>query len=133
MLGEWLKTGDSYYRDEEGYYWYCGRTDDMLKVAGRWVSPVQIENILLEHPAVLEAAVIGTADPDGLIKPETFIVLKEGHRASDSLKEEIQSLIKAKLVPYKQPRWIVFVENLPKSAAGKIQRYRLREAKKVLS
>lgn len=126
MLGEWLKTGDTYYRDEEGYYWYCGRSDDMLKVGGMWVSPIEIENTLLEHPSVLEAAVTGHADQDGLIKPKAYVVLKGEYQQSDHLREELQSLVKNRLAPYKYPRWIEFVEDLPKTVTGKIQRFRLR-------
>jgi benzoate-CoA ligase family protein len=126
MLGEWLKTGDTYYRDEEGYYWYCGRSDDMLKVGGLWVSPIEIENALLEHPSVLEAAVVGQADHDGLTKPKAYVLLKSEYRPSDQLKDELQSLVKSKLAPYKYPRWIDFVEELPKTVTGKIQRFRLR-------
>jgi len=126
MLGEWLKTGDTYYRDEEGYYWYCGRSDDMLKVGGLWVSPIEIENTLLEHASVLEAAVVGHPDHDGLIKPKAYVLLKSEYRPSDQLKEELQSLVKNKLAPYKYPRWIEFVEDLPKTVTGKIQRFRLR-------
>jgi len=126
MLGEWLKTGDTYYRDEEGYYWYCGRSDDMLKVGGLWVSPIEIENALLEHPSVLEAAVVGQADHDGLTKPKAYVLLKSEYQPSDQLKDELQSLVKSKLAPYKYPRWIDFVEELPKTVTGKIQRFRLR-------
>ncbi|HEV8344442.1 MAG TPA: benzoate-CoA ligase family protein [Candidatus Binatia bacterium] len=126
MLGEWLKTGDTYYRDEEGYYWYCGRSDDMLKVGGLWVSPIEIENTLLEHPSVLEAAVAGQPDHDGLTKPKAYVLLKSEYRPSDQLKDELQSLVKSKLAPYKYPRWIDFVEELPKTVTGKIQRFRLR-------
>lgn len=126
MQGEWLKTGDTYYRDEEGYYWYCGRSDDMLKVGGMWVSPIEIENTLLEHASVLEAAVIGQADEHGLIKPRAYVTLKGGYRPSGHLREELQSLVKSKLAPYKYPRWIDFVDELPKTVTGKIQRFRLR-------
>lgn len=126
MLGEWLKTGDTYYRDEEGFYWYCGRSDDMLKVGGMWVSPIEIENTLLEHCSVLEAAVTGHADQDGLTKPKAYVVLKGEYRPSDKLREELQSLVKSRLAPYKYPRWIEFVEDLPKTVTGKIQRFRLR-------
>ena len=129
MLGEWLKTGDTYYRDEEGYYWYCGRSDDMFKVGGMWVSPIEIENTLLEHPAVLEAAITGQADKDGLIKPRAYLVLKNEFQPSDQLKEELQSLVKNKLAPYKYPRWVDFVDDLPKTVTGKIQRFKLRSAK----
>jgi benzoate-CoA ligase len=126
MLGEWLKTGDTYYRDEEGYYWYCGRSDDMLKVGGMWVSPIEIENTLLEHASVLEAAVVGHPDHDGLIKPKAYVLLKGEYRPSDQLREELQSLVKNKLAPYKYPRWVDFVDELPKTVTGKIQRFRLR-------
>jgi benzoate-CoA ligase len=129
MLGEWLRTGDTYYKDEEGYYWYCGRSDDMLKVGGMWVSPIEIENALLEHPAVLEAAVTGQADHDGLVKPKAYVLLKGEHRASEELKLELQNLVKNKLAPYKYPRWIEFVDDLPKTVTGKIQRFKLRVGK----
>lgn len=126
MLGEWLKTGDTYYRDEEGYYWYCGRSDDMMKVGGMWVSPIEIENTILEHPAVLEAAVAAEKDQDGLIKPKAYVVLKAEYQPGEKLKEELQSLVKNKLAPYKYPRWVEFVPDLPKTVTGKIQRFRLR-------
>jgi benzoate-CoA ligase family protein len=126
MRGEWLKTGDTYYRDAEGYYWYCGRSDDMLKVGGLWVSPIEIENTLMEHPAILEAAVIGDQDSDGLIKPKAYVLLKSEFKASDQLKNELQTYVKNKLAPYKYPRWVEFVEDLPKTVTGKIQRFRLR-------
>jgi benzoate-CoA ligase len=129
MLGEWLKTGDTYYRDEEGYYWYCGRSDDMLKVGGMWVSPIEVENTLLEHPSVLEAAVTAHADVDGLIKPKASVVLKSDYQASQALREELQALVKVRLIAYKYPRWIEFVDELPKTVTGKIQRFRLRTGK----
>ncbi len=126
MQGEWLKTGDTYYSDEEGYYWYCGRSDDMLKVGGMWVSPIEIENTLLEHPSVLEAAVIGDQDADGLIKPKAYVLLKSEFKPCDDLRSELQTHVKTKLAPYKYPRWVEFVEDLPKTVTGKIQRFRLR-------
>ncbi len=126
MLGGWLKTGDTYYRDKEGYYWYCGRSDDMLKVGGMWVSPIEIENVLLEHPSVLEAAVTGQADHDGLTKPKAYVLLKSEYRPGEQLKEDLQNLVKNKLAPYKYPRWIEFVDDLPKTVTGKIQRFKLR-------
>jgi benzoate-CoA ligase family protein len=126
MQGEWLKTGDTYYRDADGYYWYCGRSDDMLKVGGLWVSPIEIENTLMEHPAVLEAAVIGSQDADGLIKPKAYVLLKGEFKASAQLQTELQSHVKSKLAPYKYPRWVEFVDDLPKTVTGKIQRFRLR-------
>jgi benzoate-CoA ligase len=126
MQGEWLKTGDTYYRDAQGYYWYCGRSDDMMKVGGLWVSPIEIENTLMEHPAVLESGVIGNTDGDGLIKPKAFVLLKSEFSASAELKVELQNHVKSKLAPYKYPRWIEFVDDLPKTVTGKIQRFRLR-------
>ncbi|MBI4524594.1 MAG: benzoate-CoA ligase family protein [Deltaproteobacteria bacterium] len=129
MQGEWLRTGDTYYRDEESYYWYCGRSDDMLKVGGVWVSPIEIENTLMEHPAVLEVAVVGEADRDGLIKPKAYVVPKSEYQPTDELRRDLQSLVKTTLAPYKYPRTIDFVEDLPKTVTGKIQRFRLRGGK----
>jgi benzoate-CoA ligase family protein len=126
MQGEWLKTGDTYYRDAEGYYWYCGRSDDMMKVGGLWVSPIEIENTLMEHPAVLESGVIGDTDADGLLKPKAYVLLKPEFEPSDGLRLELQTHVKTKLAPYKYPRWIEFVDDLPKTVTGKIQRFRLR-------
>jgi benzoate-CoA ligase family protein len=126
MQGEWLKTGDTYYCDEEGYYWYCGRSDDMMKVGGLWVSPIEIENALMEHPAVLESAVIGDTDADGLLKPKAFVMLKNEFKPSNELRAELQNHVKNKLAPYKYPRWVEFVDDLPKTVTGKIQRFRLR-------
>ena len=122
----WLNTGDTYYRDGDGYFVYCGRSDDMLKVGGIWCSPVEIEGRLIEHPRVLEAAVVGRADADDLIKPEAFVVLKESGDASDDLADELLEHCKSGLARYKYPRWVNFVEDLPKTATGKVQRYRLR-------
>ena len=130
MLGEWLKTGDTYYRDGKGYYWYCGRSDDMLKVGGMWVSPIEVENTLLEHGAPLEVGVAAETDGDGLVKPKAYVVLKDKDQASDRLREELQAFVKSKLAPYKYPRWLEFVEELPKTVTGKIQRYKLREKTK---
>ena len=126
--GEWLRTGDTYYVDEAGCYVCCGRADDMLKVGGIWVSPVEIEARLAAHPAVLEAAVVGRADDDGLVKPEAWVVLAEGHEAGERLSAALVAHCKEGLAPYKYPRWLRYVEDLPKTATGKIQRYRLREA-----
>lgn len=125
--GEWLNTGDKYYKDADGYFWNVGRSDDMLKVGGIWVSPLEVENTLLEHPAVLECAVIGATDADSLVKPKAYIVLKPTWEAAAELKIDIQQFIKAKIAPYKYPRWIEFAEELPKTATGKIKRYVLRE------
>ena len=98
----------------------------MLKVGGLWVSPVEIENTLMEHPSVLEAAVIGDQDTDGLIKPKAYVLLKSEFKATDELRIELQSQVKSKLAPYKYPRWVEFVDDLPKTVTGKIQRFRLR-------
>lgn len=127
MVGEWLNSGDKYYQDEDGYWWPVGRSDDMLKVGGIWVSPLEVEGTLVEHSAVLETAVVGKADEAGLIKPMAFIVLKEGYQPSDNLAQELQQYVKNKIAPYKYPRWIKFVDALPKTATGKLQRYRLRQ------
>jgi benzoate-CoA ligase family protein len=126
LLGHWIQTGDKYYRDPDGYFWYCGRSDDMLKVGGIWVSPVEVEATLIAHPAVLEAAVVGKEDDDRLVKPKAFVVLKDPARASPTLAEELQAFVKERIAPYKYPRWIEFVPDLPKTATGKIQRFRLR-------
>lgn len=127
MLGEWLNTGDMYYQDDEGYYVNAGRGDDMFKVGGLWCSPFEIEGRLAEHPKILEAAVVGREDEDGLIKPEAHIVLNNPEDASDSLDDELREHCRAGLDHYKYPRWFNFVEDLPKTATGKIQRFRLRE------
>jgi len=126
LRGDWLLTGDKYYQDEDGYYWYCGRSDDMLKVGGIWVSPVEVEATIIAHPAVLESAVVGQEAEDGLVKAKAYVVLKEPARASAELAAELQAFVKAKIAPYKTPRWIEFVDGLPKTATGKIQRFRLR-------
>ncbi len=127
LRGDWIVTGDKYTVDEDGYFWYCGRADDMLKVGGIWVSPVEIENTLVAHPAVLEAAVIGKADGDGLVKPKAFVVPRDPAAAGAALIPELQSFVKERIAPYKYPRWIEFVPELPKTATGKLQRFRLRE------
>lgn len=127
MRGEWFVSGDKYRRDEAGHYWYSGRSDDMLKVGGIWVSPVEVENTLIEHPAVLEAGVVGRDDDDGLVKPKAFVVLAEGHEGSDALAEELTDFVREKIAAYKRPRWYEFIDGLPKTATGKIQRFKLRE------
>ncbi len=126
MIGDWLNTGDRYYQDEDGYYHYCGRNDDMLKVGGIWCSPIEIEAKLVEHSAVLEAAVIGRADEAGLIKPEAHIVLQQASTQTQQLADDLRQHCKSGLAPYKYPRWFKFVDTLPKTATGKIQRYLLR-------
>ena len=127
--GEWTHTGDTYIRDADGYYRYCGRSDDMLKVGGIWVSPFEVEEALIAHPAVLEAAVVGHEDQDRLVKPRAFIVLQEGAKAEDKavLRETLQTHVKDRIGVWKYPRWVEFVDTLPKTATGKIQRYKLRE------
>ncbi|HSQ64504.1 MAG TPA: benzoate-CoA ligase family protein, partial [Polyangiaceae bacterium] len=124
--GPWTRTGDRYVRDGEGYYTYSGRADDMLKVGGIWVSPFEVESALASHEAVLEAAVVGHADGDGLVKPKAFVVLKDPSRVGAPLEAELKAHVKSKLAPYKYPRWIEFLSELPKTATGKIQRFRLR-------
>src|SRR2546425_1592012 len=126
LFGSWIQTGDKYYQDEDGYFWYSGRADDMLKVGGIWVSPIEVEATLVRHPAVLEAAVVGAEDTDRLVKPEAFVVLKESGKASEELANELKAFVKDKIAPYKYPRWIEFVSELPKTATGKIQRFKLR-------
>jgi len=128
MLGEWLKTGDMFYQDGDAYFYFCGRSDDMLKVGGMWVAPAEVEACLVEHPAVLEAAVIGDEDTDGLTRPRAFCVLKAGAVAGEPLAVELRELVKHRLAGYKAPRWVEFVADLPKTPTGKIQRFRLRAA-----
>ncbi len=127
FVGEWTHTGDKFFRDAEGYYHYCGRTDDMFKVSGMWVSPFEVEAALASHEAVLEAAVIGKEDTDGLIKPKAFIVLRNGYAANEGLIETLRVHVKACAGPWKYPRWIDFRPDLPRTATGKIQRFKLRE------
>ena len=124
--GRWTVTGDKYLMDEGGYYIYGGRSDDMLKVGGIYVSPFEVEGALLAHGSVLEAAVVGHPDLDGLIKPKAFIVLIEGAQASDELADDLKALVRESLAEYKYPRWVEFVDDLPKTATGKIQRFKLR-------
>jgi len=126
LFGSWIQTGDQYYQDADGYFWYCGRADDMLKVGGIWVSPVEVEATLVRHPAVLEAAVVGREDSDRLVKPQAFVVLKEAVVDTAALADELKGFVKDKIAPYKYPRWIEFVGELPKTATGKIQRFKLR-------
>jgi benzoate-CoA ligase len=126
LHGHWIQTGDKYWQDPDGYLWYAGRADDMLKVGGIWVSPVEVENTLVKHPAVLEAAVVGREDSDRLVKPQAFVVLKDPAGAGAGLADELKAFVKDKIAPYKYPRWIEFVTDLPKTGTGKIQRYKLR-------
>lgn len=131
MVDGWLDTGDTYRQDADGYYVYCGRNDDMLKVGGIWCSPFELEAKLAEHPRVLEAAVVGRADADNLIKPEAWIVLKNPDADTTEIERELVQHCKTRLAPYKYPRWFNFVAELPKTATGKIQRFKLRVANRV--
>jgi len=128
IVDGWVHTGDTYFQDEDGYFVCCGRSDDMMKVGGIWCSPVEIEARLIEHPQVLEAAIVGRPDADELIKPEAHIVLNTAADASDALAADLLAHCKSGLAPYKYPRWFNFVDALPKTATGKIQRYKLRAA-----
>jgi 4-hydroxybenzoate-CoA ligase len=127
FAGEWTYTGDKYIREPDGFYRYCGRTDDMFKTGGIWVSPFEVEGALASHEAVLEAAVVGRADGDGLMKPRAFVVLKDGFAAAPALTRDLQDFVKASIGPWKYPRWIEYCEDLPKTATGKIQRFKLRQ------
>jgi len=127
FLGEWIDTHDKFSVDDDGYYWYAGRTDDMMKVSGMAVWPTDVEAVLQEHPAVLESGIAAAADAEGLIKPYAYIVLKDGHDPSDALAKELQGFVKSKMAKYKYPRWVEFVQALPKTATGKIKRFKLRE------
>jgi 4-hydroxybenzoate-CoA ligase len=128
--GHWTRTGDKYIRDAEGRYTFCGRSDDMFKVSGIWVSPFEVESALITHPAVLEAAVVPEADPEGLLKPKAFVVLRADAR-TDGLHDALKEHVKRKIGPWKYPRWIDVVDSLPKTATGKIQRFKLREGEKA--
>lgn len=127
FLGEWMRTGDKYSYDADGWYSYAGRSDDMLKVGGIYVSPMEVEAALACHDAVLEVAVVGAADADDLIKPRAHVVLKAGYMASLEMEVSLKNHVKTRLAPYKYPRWIKFMEELPKTATGKIQRFHLRD------
>ncbi|MGO9037200.1 MAG: benzoate-CoA ligase family protein, partial [Steroidobacteraceae bacterium] len=126
FLGSWTRTGDRFRVDANGDYVFAGRADDMLKVGGIYVSPIEVESALVAHPAVHEAAVAGREDADRLIKPAAYVVLAGGFTASEDLAAELKGFVKSRLAPYKYPRWIEFVAELPKTATGKIQRYKLR-------
>ena len=126
FLGEWTRSGDKYIEDKDGYFVYCGRRDDMLKVGGVYVAPFEVEGALLSHPDVLEAAVVGWPDADALIKPKAFVVLKSPDKAGEALKLALQDHCREKLAAFKYPRWLEFRAELPKTATGKIQRFKLR-------
>jgi benzoate-CoA ligase len=127
FVGEWTRTGDKYRQNPSGDLVYCGRADDMIKVGGIWVSPIEVESVLAGHEAVLEAVVVGAPDEDGLLKPKAFVVVKPGIPADGDLRQELKDFVKGKLAPYKYPRWVQFVKELPKTATGKVQRFRLRD------
>jgi len=128
FAGDWCTTGDQFHVDAAGYYWYHGRTDEMLKVSGIYVAPAEIENCLLQHEAVQECAVIGHDEGDYLVKPKAFVVLRPQVGASEELAQEIKDFVKSRLALYKYPRWIEFVSSLPKNDRGKIDRKRLKAA-----
>jgi benzoate-CoA ligase len=125
--GHWIRTGDKYWQDDDGFFWYAGRSDDMLKVGGLWVSPVEVESAMLEHANVLECAVIGRVDGDGLTKPAAYVVPGAEATASPELAQDLVQFVRSRLAEYKRPRWIEFVADLPRTATGKIQRFKLRE------
>ncbi|WP_435230748.1 benzoate-CoA ligase family protein [Pseudopelagicola sp. nBUS_20] len=126
FAGEWTRTGDKYIRDEKGYYHYCGRTDDMFKVAGRWVSPFEVEQAIVSHASVIEAAVVASEDDEGLVKPKAFVVFRDACDAAGVF-EDLKAHVKTEIGVWKYPRWVEAVEELPKTATGKIQRFKLRE------
>jgi benzoate-CoA ligase len=126
FLGDWVRSGDKYVKDADGYYTYAGRSDDMLKVSGQYVSPIEVESALVAHPAVLECAVVGRPDSEGLTKTVAYVVLRAGEVPSEALCAELKAFVKGRLAPHKYPRDILFVEDLPKTATGKIQRFKLR-------
>ncbi|HTA24263.1 MAG TPA: benzoate-CoA ligase family protein [Terriglobales bacterium] len=125
--GDWFRTGDKYQQDEEGYFWYAGRADDMFKVNGRWLSPTEVESALIAHPAVREAAVVAREDEHGLIKPAACVVVNPDVKADDALANDLQDWVTQRIGAYKRPRWISFLSDLPKTATGKVQRFKLRE------
>jgi len=124
--GEWFDTGDKFYRDSDGFYWYVGRADDIFKAGGIWVSPLEVEGVLLEHEAVNECAVIGAPDAEGLEKPMAFVVPNPGYTPSSELEGELKQFVRDRMAHYKCPRWFRFTDELPRTATGKVQRYKLR-------
>ncbi len=125
--GHWFRTGDKYYQDEEGYFWYAGRANDLFKVNGRWLSPAEVESALIAHPAIREAAVVARDDESGLTKSAAYVVVNDEFTASDQLTRELQDWVAERIGAYKRPRWIEFLPELPKTATGKLQRFKLRE------
>jgi benzoate-CoA ligase family protein len=127
FVDQWFRTGDKYRQDEDGFFWYAGRSDDLFKVHGLWLSPAEVESALIAHPAVLEAAVVARDDEAGLAKPAAYLVLKAQFPASDQLASDLQNFVAGRIGGYKRPRWIQFLPELPKTATGKLQRFKLRE------
>ena len=125
--GAWFRTGDKYYQDEGGYFWYAGRSDDLFKVNGRWLSPAEVESALIAHPAVQEAAVVARDDESGLTKPAAYVVISPDSQPGDALRGELAEWVAQKIGAYKRPRWIEFLPELPKTATGKLQRFKLRQ------
>ncbi|MHA1833391.1 MAG: benzoate-CoA ligase family protein, partial [Candidatus Baldrarchaeia archaeon] len=132
FIGWWLSTGDIYLKDEEGYFTYQGRADDMIRSGGVWVSPVEVEETLKEHPAVTDAAAIPGKTREGLLRVKALVVLAEGYEPSEDLKEELKGFVKSKIAPYKKPTWIEFVNDLPRTSTGKLMRYKLRKREERL-
>ena len=127
FVGHWFRTGDKYYQDPDGYFWYAGRADDVFKVNGRWVSPTEVESALIAHPAVREAAVVARDDESGLTKPAAYVVANAELVPGEQLARDLQEWVAGRIGSYKRPRWIEFVADLPKTATGKLQRFKLRE------
>lgn len=126
IKGEWFDTGDKFYQDEEGFYWFMGRKDDLIKAGGIWLSPMEVEDVLMRHPSVVECAVVGALDENNLEKPAAFVVLNEGYEPTSELERELKEFVRSKIAHYKCPRWIHFLKELPRTASGKIQRYKLK-------
>jgi benzoate-CoA ligase len=124
--GEWFNTGDKFYKDPDGFYWYVGRADDIFKAGGIWVSPLEVEGVMLEHPAVYRCAVTGAPDSAGLEKPVAFVILHEGYTPSEELEGELRQFVRDRIAHYKCPRWVRFMNDLPCTASGKVQRFKLR-------
>jgi benzoate-CoA ligase family protein len=127
FVGDWFRTGDKYFQDEEGYFWYAGRSNDVFKVHGLWLSPAEVESALITHPAVREAAVVARVDADGLTKAAAYVVLSPEALPSDQLANELQEIVGKKIGGYKRPHWIEFLPEIPKTTTGKLQRFKLRE------
>jgi benzoate-CoA ligase len=125
--GHWIRTGDKFAQDDDGCFWHAGRSDDMLKVGGLWVSPSEVEQALMQHDAVRECAVVGREDDDQLVKPVAYVVLRDGWMGREALAAELQAFVRARLADYKRPRWVEFVPDLPRTPTGKLQRFKLRQ------